>query len=500
MLSKLVVTFCSLFTGLGVLAQKTAVEVRFRSDLYPGLDLGYVVFTPKASKPDSGFRLLVCLHGSEQSGKDLSRVRLEGIPRLCEEGREFPFLIIAPQLPELMKNKWPPALVDEFINDVIKKFPVDLNRITVTGISAGAAGAWDYACNFQNRVAGIVPVSGWGNPPIVCKMKRVPAWILHGLEDTVVNIASARSMYRALKACRGGMVTLTEISGAGHDCWRKAYSYPGVVDWLIKVHKSDPNGQMEMSGQSVSYFQLPRALFGLTGIDCLSNGELYGIIGKNSKSTVLNFDTTGRIKRIIRINNAANLSWQDLANGGNGYVYIADVGNENFKRRFFQVYKIKESDLQSEGSVSAVKIEFSTEGVKPINFRSIFYANGNLHLIGEMQNRRVAMVSIPDKEGSLFQAKHSIELDFSGVPLVASSYYDHVTKQLYLLDDNNIAKIGLPNEMLAINDESILLTNLPEGVHKDGLTRMSNGNFVFVGQGLPGSGGILYILRENRKK
>ncbi len=54
-------------------------------------DLGYLLYTP-SDYDTSGrtYPLVVWLHGGDQGGSDIEKVRRSGLPKLIEGGKEFP--------------------------------------------------------------------------------------------------------------------------------------------------------------------------------------------------------------------------------------------------------------------------------------------------------------------------------------------------------------------------------------------------------------------------
>ena len=62
----------------------------------------YLSYTPKEYNPDTlkKWPLIIYLHGGSRRGSDLTKLYADGIPDQIYRGREFPFIIIAPQCPE----------------------------------------------------------------------------------------------------------------------------------------------------------------------------------------------------------------------------------------------------------------------------------------------------------------------------------------------------------------------------------------------------------------
>jgi hypothetical protein len=69
---------------------------------------------------------------------------------------------------------------------------------------------------------------------------------------------------------------------------------------------------------------------------------------------------TGNLLRVIHVNNATNIDWEDITEDEN-HIYIADIGNNNGNRTDLKIYKILKSDFKNSASVSADIISFSYE-------------------------------------------------------------------------------------------------------------------------------------------
>lgn len=473
-------------------------SVKFKSKKDPNSDLGYLLYKPKNFSKGKASPLLVYLHGSGAAGNNLLMLKESGIPKLIEEGQDYPFIVISPQLRADMNNRWPPDFVKEFITHVSNNYLIDPNRIYLTGFSMGGTGVWEYATAYPNTISCAVPLSGWGNTHEVCRMKNVPTWAFHGAKDDIVSPKGSRNLTTTLKNC-GGNVTLTELPNVGHEAWREAYSYPGLINWIAARNKADTvrrKNQIVIDNKTVAY-KLPKALYQITGISCSKTGELYGIAAKNSQPLVFNFDTLGHIQRLIRIAGASNLSWQDITHGTNGYFYIADVGNDGSKRKFFQIYKIHETDLATKEQIEAEKIDFTLPEKTSLNFKSIFFLEDFLYLFGETSSKDLYLIRVADLVGSVGTAVVMGSYPNIALNSITSSYYDSDSKSIYLLNKQKIGIVKLTKGIESIKDGLSSVVNLSSESNKEGITKLPNGDLVFVDQNFLGTtDGNLYIIRN----
>jgi beta-glucosidase len=186
--------------------------------------------------------LILFLHGAGERGNDLNLVRIHGIPRIVEEWSDFPFITVSPQCPE---NSWwsdqIPAL-DALLNKVVAEYPVDEDRLYLTGLSMGGFGAWHLAVTYPDRFAALAPICGsgpWhaGFPERVRVIKHVPTWVFHGAKDRTVLPRESKVLVKELQDC-GGNVRFTLYPHAAHDSWTETYRNPELYDWFLSHKKA----------------------------------------------------------------------------------------------------------------------------------------------------------------------------------------------------------------------------------------------------------------------
>jgi predicted peptidase len=182
--------------------------------------------------------LMLFLHGAGERGDNMELVKTHGPPKLVEQKKDFPFILVSPQCPK--GDRWSSENQLEFLtvllDEVIKKYRVDVSRIYLTGLSMGGFGTWSLSIKHPNKFAAIVPICGGGNPDNVCEIKHVPTWVFHGAKDQTVLLERSEDMVNALKACDGN-VKFTVYPTATHDSWTETYNNPELYDWLLS-HKS----------------------------------------------------------------------------------------------------------------------------------------------------------------------------------------------------------------------------------------------------------------------
>ncbi len=215
---------------------KKQQEMKFEKRIMKTVRLNYLLYLPKNYSTKEKFPLILFLHGAGERGDDLNKLKLHGIPKIVEQKEDFPFIAVSPQCPA--DSWWPLEIeaLNALLDDVIRKYAVDKNRIYLTGLSMGGFGAWSLAIAHPEKFAAIVPICGGGDPSKVSVIKDIPVWVFHGAKDNVVKLEQSEKMVEALKQA-GGNVKFTVYPDAEHDSWTVTYNNPELYEWLLQQSK-----------------------------------------------------------------------------------------------------------------------------------------------------------------------------------------------------------------------------------------------------------------------
>ena len=200
--------------------------------------LSYYLYFPKDYKSEKNkkFPLLLFLHGGGESGDSLSTIKSNGPPKLIVEGKQFPFLILAPQNPYKMKW-WNTRAVAQLLDTIVENNRVDKNRIYLTGLSRGGSAAWEMAVQYPNKFAAMAVVCGMTPLPYASWInKDLPIWVFHGDQDKSIPISESVNMVDKLKVM-GYNVKFTIYEGVGHNSWENAYTNEALYSWFVKQRK-----------------------------------------------------------------------------------------------------------------------------------------------------------------------------------------------------------------------------------------------------------------------
>lgn len=197
--------------------------------------LRYYLYYPEEyfSSGNEKFGLLLFLHGGGESGGEIGRVKENGPPKLLAEGKQFPFLVLAPQNPH-EKKWWNTHAVMQLLDSVVASNRVDDRRIYLTGLSRGGSAAWELATQHPQKFAAMVVVCGMAPLPYAHWIeKEMPIWVFHGEKDEVIAVEESDQMVDKLKEM-GYNVRYTRYKDVGHNAWDRAYTTDSLYTWLTE--------------------------------------------------------------------------------------------------------------------------------------------------------------------------------------------------------------------------------------------------------------------------
>jgi predicted peptidase len=215
-----------------------------------GQKLNYRLLVPTNFDADQKYPLILFLHGAGERGDDNEAQLTWGVTRFAEKEimKKHPAFVIAPQVPEdefwahlnwrqtdletEPEPRLPLKLSIELLDKIIEEFPIDKDRLYITGLSMGGFGTWDAIIRNPDKFAAALPVCGGGDISNAHAIAHLPIWNFHGALDTVVPVELSRSMIHAIIEA-GGTPGYTEYPHVGHDSWIPVYNDDYVLEWLF---------------------------------------------------------------------------------------------------------------------------------------------------------------------------------------------------------------------------------------------------------------------------
>lgn len=156
--------------------------------------------------------------------------------------------------------------------DVRRAYPIDPERISLTGLSMGGGGTWAIGLRHPELFAALAPVCGFSDfrrtvrapdaalydlalldamspPGIAANAAHQQVFIFHGDKDPTVPVEDSRKMaasYRAL-GWLGKNVHYTEYPGVGHSAWIPAYKDAGLLRTLAAIKRDSAASKTPLS-------------------------------------------------------------------------------------------------------------------------------------------------------------------------------------------------------------------------------------------------------------
>ncbi|MCC8034744.1 MAG: dienelactone hydrolase family protein [Rikenellaceae bacterium] len=195
----------------------------------------YLLYLPEGYDADTTARwpLGIFLHGAGETGTDIEKIKVHGLPKLVEQGMQFPFIGISPQS---RQYGWQPRTVKGIADDAVAKYRVDTDRLYLTGLSMGGIGTWATAMEYPGFFAAILPICGGGDPERAYTLAYTPVWNFHGDADDVVPMERSEVIVEAARRYNPA-VKFTAYPGVKHDSWTQTYENPEVWEWLLGQSK-----------------------------------------------------------------------------------------------------------------------------------------------------------------------------------------------------------------------------------------------------------------------
>ena len=97
----------------------------------------------------------------------------------------------------------------------------------------GGFGTWNFAFDYPDLFAAVLPICGGGDKKRAEYIKHLPVWNFHGGKDYIVPIKYSDEMVTALQKI-GGNVKYTIYPKAGHDSWTETYNNPEIYQWFLQ--------------------------------------------------------------------------------------------------------------------------------------------------------------------------------------------------------------------------------------------------------------------------
>lgn len=212
------------------------------------MKLLHTAYVPEGDGP---FPTIIAVHGWGANAMDLLGLapilhRGEALV-LCPQG---PFALADPQSRMVVGFGWfplaagrPPdplefakatGLLEEWIDEAAKQYPIDKNHVVLLGFSQGGVMAYELFLRDPTRYVGLAALSTWFPPEIAEKahandaLRGRPVLVIHGSQDPMVPVERAQES-RDLLLPLGVSVTYREFE-MGHEISHDALR--ALLEWF----------------------------------------------------------------------------------------------------------------------------------------------------------------------------------------------------------------------------------------------------------------------------
>ncbi len=158
--------------------------------------------------------------------------------------------------------------------------------------------------------------------------------------------------------------------------------------------------------------KFPTRLNEVSGLDKDGNGNFWVIEDNGNKDKIYQVDSLARVIRELKVENAKNKDWEDLAKDRNGNLYIGDFGNNRNHRENLVIYKLPNPEHEKGDKIKSEKIEFRYPEQKKFppkksklyyDAEAFFHRGNSLYIITKNRTRpydgKAMIYKVPDTKG-----------------------------------------------------------------------------------------------------
>ena len=248
---------------------------------------------------------------------------------------------------------------------------------------------------------------------------------------------------------------------------------------------------------------MPKELKENSGLAVVPGSDLIWTINDSgNKDHLYGIDIQGSIIKDLNIKGASNKDWEDLATDPLGNIYIADIGNNNYKRDELVIYKLP-NPAKHEDDVRAGEIIYKYPGYdknQPFNAEAVIFWDDQLYIFTKSQKEKTAVTtkifSVPAVPGSY------TAIPVTEIPTCEASKACMITAADISPDGNTLALLS--QEKIWIGPNFLKTGTLPDlkmiDLHyvsqKEGLCFIDNKTLFISDERNSSGGGMLYRLNS----
>ena len=201
-------------------------------------NLPFALYASKELDASKSYPLILALHG--KSDNDENGKQVGGWMKSFLKEERFarnPCIIAAPlcyQPYGATGGGWsdkPGTETVSLVKELLKSLPIDKNRVYCIGYSMGGFGTCHLINTEPRLFAAGVAVAGCTGPETAGTFRKVPVWLFHAADDTVVSVKYSRDLAKAFKQDKE--CKYTEYPDGGHGIGAKVFEDNEMHAWLF---------------------------------------------------------------------------------------------------------------------------------------------------------------------------------------------------------------------------------------------------------------------------
>jgi pimeloyl-ACP methyl ester carboxylesterase len=207
----------------------------------------YGLFVPLSYHPGTTqkYPVIIFLHGiGEGAGLgegDRKNLTVGIAPSIARKAGKLDFIVLFPQ----SDGSWNPD--SDYTSDMFtalantaREYPVDSDRIILTGISTGGAGTWAIGAKYADQFAAIVPMASNGsNPGDAARLTHTPVRAYCSVFGDVFAGWNDQGMVNRIKSINPSAdAQFIATPTFGHDCWENVYNSDEFYEWAKKQRRN----------------------------------------------------------------------------------------------------------------------------------------------------------------------------------------------------------------------------------------------------------------------
>ncbi len=212
--------------------------------------LSYVIRYPREYRPEGKMPVLLFLHGAGTRGNDIEKLITNPFFTITNN-MDLPFITVAPLC---HANTWFDLFetLSALTAHIHSSDFADQNRFYAMGASMGGYAVWQLAMSHPELFTAIIPICGGGMYWNAARLKSIPVWAFHGMDDPTVKVEESRKMVDAVNQ-KGGNAKLTVYENCRHDAWSETYANREVYEWLLSQCQQNAVEQANLFDNSEKY-------------------------------------------------------------------------------------------------------------------------------------------------------------------------------------------------------------------------------------------------------